>query len=160
MRPLEITLRLEQYILDELPSEDRRLVEEARKIAQSAYAPYSRFLVGCALLLDNGQIITGNNQENAAYPSGLCAERVALFAAGSQFPGMKVITMAICVLSENKDDDRVYAPCGACRQVISEYQNKQETPVRIIFEGPGEYFTVANGIQEIMPFTFRLFPQK
>lgn len=156
MRELNLQLKLGQYLLEELPEEDRELVLQSREFAKNAYAPYSGFSVGAALRMDDGSMIGGNNQENAAYPSGICAERVALFSAGANFPGEQIMALAISVISKSKETDRVYAPCGGCRQVISEYQNRQEKPLRILFEGPGEYITVAQSIEDIMPFTFRL----
>lgn len=156
MKELKLNLTLYQYQENELPAEEQQLVIKSREMARNAYAPYSNFSVGAALLLANGEIIGGNNQENAAYPSGLCAERVALFAAGANYPGVEILKMAITVIAAAKSSDRVYAPCGACRQVISEYQHKQTASLKILFEGPGDYITVAESIEDIMPFTFKL----
>lgn len=156
MKKLELSLKLWQIHRDELDSTRRRLVEEALAAAERAYAPYSAFKVGAAVLLENGEVISASNQENAAYPSGLCAERVALFYAGSQFPGVAIQKLVIVVVSEHKTPHTIFAPCGACRQVISETQNRQEIPMEILFEGPDDHFTLAERIEEIMPFTFRL----
>lgn len=141
---------------DQLSEEESLLLSRAREAARSAYAPYSQFSVGAALQLENGEIITASNQENAAFPSGLCAERVALFYAGSRFPGVAVQHLVIAVISDKKESDRVYAPCGACRQVIAENENRQNKPFKIMFEGPGKHLTSCNGIEPLLPFTFRL----
>lgn len=141
---------------EQLQPEDALLLTKAREAALTAYAPYSKFRVGAALILENGEVITSSNQENAAFPSGLCAERVALFYAGSRFPGVAVKSIAIAVVSEKKQSDRVYAPCGACRQVMAETENRQNQPFKIMFEGPGNNITMCNGIEPLLPFTFKL----
>ncbi|MCX7743988.1 MAG: cytidine deaminase [Flavobacteriales bacterium] len=141
---------------EQLQPEEAGLLTKAREAALSAYAPYSKFSVGAALLLENGEVITASNQENAAFPSGLCAERVALFYAGSRFPGVALKSIAVAVLSDKKEKDRVYAPCGACRQVMAETENRQNQPFKIIFEGPGNLITYCNGIEPLLPFSFKL----
>lgn len=141
---------------EQLQPEDAILLLKAREAALTAHAPYSKFRVGAALILENGEVITGSNQENAAFPSGLCAERVALFYAGSRFPGVAVKCLAIAVVSEKKQSDRVYAPCGACRQVMAETESLQNQSFKIIFEGPGNNITFCNGIEPLLPFTFKL----
>ncbi len=141
---------------EQLSPEDAALLLKAREVALTAYAPYSKFRVGAAVILENGEVITASNQENAAFPSGLCAERVALFYAGSRFPGIAVKSLAIAVIAAKKEANRVYAPCGACRQVMAETENRQNKPFRIIFEGPGNYITWCNGIEPLLPFTFKL----
>jgi cytidine deaminase len=156
MEKKTITLTLSQMTPEEMSEIDRKLIGAANNAAENAYAPYSDFSVGAAVLLENGEIISASNQENAAYPSGLCAERVALFYAGAKFPGVKILKLFITVQSPIKNGHTVYAPCGACRQVISESQNRQDAPIQITFEGPGESFTRSESIEEIMPFTFRL----
>lgn len=144
---------------EQLSQEDSVLLSRAREAARSAYAPYSHFCVGAALQLENGEIIIASNQENAAFPSGLCAERVALFYAGSRFPGVAVKSLAIAVVSEKKQSDRVYAPCGACRQVMAETENRQNQPFKIMFEGPGNNITMCNGIEPLLPFVFKLYTE-
>lgn len=141
---------------EQLSVQDAMLLSRARMAARAAYAPYSQFCVGAALKLENGEIITASNQENAAFPSGLCAERVALFYAGSQYPGVAIQSLVIAVISDKKELDKVYAPCGACRQVIAETEFRQNKPFKIIFEGPGNYLTSCNGVEPLLPFTFRL----
>ncbi len=125
--------------------------EEAR---EKAYAPYSNFRVGAAILLENGEIITGNNQENAAYPSGLCAERVAIFFAGSQFPNTKILQLAVTARSENQVLRKPISPCGACRQSIAEYEIKQNHPIEIFFMGETGEVYKANSIKDLLPFLF------
>ena len=124
----------------ELSSTDKKLLSLAKKSAKSAHAPYSKFKVGSAVLLTNGKIISGNNQENAAYPSGLCAERVALFYTSSQFPKAKIKSIAITSL-----------PCGACRQVMAEYEFKQKSKIRIIMVGEKGRMFIAEGTGNLLP---------
>lgn len=135
----------------QLAAEDQQLLSEAEKISADAYAPYSHFKVGAAVLLDNGKIVSGNNQENAAYPSGLCAERVALFYVGAQYPKDAVKSIAIICHSNSKDP---VTPCGACRQVIAEYEQKQGKKIRIIMGVPGRRVYVAHSIESLLPFMF------
>lgn len=139
---------------DELNAEDKKLVEAARQGANNAYAPYSHFYVGTAVLLENGKTITGNNQENASYPIGLCAERVAVFAAGANFPGIKIKAIAITALSKQFHIDQPVAPCGACRQAIAEYEHRYKQPIRLIMVGESGKVLVADGIKNFLPFMF------
>jgi len=150
----------EFYCLAEssLTSAEALVLLEARKAALNAHAPYSQFFVGAAVQLETGEIISGCNQENASYPSGMCAERVVLNFVGATHPKSKIKTLCIAVLSKFKDAARVYAPCGGCRQVISESQSRQNNePIDIIFEGPGDQLTRCKGIEHLLPFTFQLF---
>lgn len=135
----------------DLPAEDISLLREAEKAAELAYAPYSQFKVGAAVLLDDGQVVRGNNQENAAYPSGLCAERVALFFAMSQKAQAGVRALAIICHSGS---DEPVTPCGACRQVIAEYEQRQNRKIRILMAVPGRKIYVAHGIRSLLPFMF------
>ena len=129
-------------------------MENAVAIRKKAYAPYSKFMVGTALLLDNGKIVLGSNQENAAYPSGLCAERVAIFQAGSIYPEAKILKMAITASSDTNKTTTPIPPCGACRQSISEYEIKQETPIEIYFMGEiGEIYK-SDSIKNLLPLMF------
>ena len=150
----EILIRYElQKNKSELPQEDVDLVNSAIKAAEQAYAPYSRFRVGAALLLENGKIIIGSNQENAAYPSGLCAERVAAFSAGSSFPEEKMIKMAIVALREGTGTYAV-SLCGSCRQVLLEYELKQKYPVKIILSGENDSVVIFNSVKDLLPMGF------
>lgn len=152
---LTITTEIEVYpSVKDLAKKDAELLAEAQKIVKSAYAPYSNFSVGAALLLDNGKVITGNNQENAAYPSGLCAERVAIYYAGAQYPNSAVKTMAITVKSKNVVIKEPLSPCGACRQAIAEYENKFDKPIRIIMTGEKGAVYIAKSIESLLPLMF------
>lgn len=139
----------------ELSLEDQQLVDNAKTAFATAYAPYSGFLVGASVLLENGEIINGSNQENVAYPSGLCAERVALFYAGAKHPNVKVKTIAVSVLSKNFEVKDVISPCGACRQVMAEYEDKQEQTIKVILHSPNGQVLIANAVEDLLPFMFR-----
>ena len=144
MKTIKHSLEISEQLEKELSSSDKKLLLEARKSANAAYAPYSKFKVGSAVLLGNGKIISGNNQENAAYPSGLCAERVALFFASSQNPNAIIKSIAI-----------TNVPCGACRQAILEYETKQKSPVRIIMQKEKNRIFISEGISNLLPLAFR-----
>ncbi len=149
---LQYVISLDVFANDrELPAEDRKLLKEAENAAGNAYAPYSQFKVGAAVLLDNGKVISGNNQENAAYPSGLCAERVAVFYAGAQNQGSVIRSIAISCRSNSTDP---VTPCGACRQVLAEYEQKQGKKIRVIMGVPGRKIYVAGGVESLLPFMF------
>jgi len=140
--------------VDELPEDIKKLMEQAVAIREMAYAPYSHFRVGAALQLDNGIIVTGNNQENAAYPSGMCAERVAIWAAGSQYPDNKILQMAITARSENHTLNQPVPPCGACRQAIAEYEIKQDKNIEIYFMGEVGKVYKAESLHDLLPLIF------
>ncbi|AXB56402.1 cytidine deaminase [Flavobacterium fluviale] len=140
--------------LKELPEEIQDLMNQAVDIRKKAYAPYSKFRVGTALLLDNGKIVLGSNQENAAYPSGLCAERVAIFHAGSVYPEAKIVKMAITAASDTNPTTAPIPPCGSCRQSIAEYEIKQDTPIEIYFMGEiGEVYK-SSSLKNLLPLMF------
>lgn len=140
--------------LEELPAEVNALMEKAFEARDNAYAPYSKFNVGAAILLDNGEIITGNNQENASYPSGLCAERTAIYYAGSQYPNAKVVRMAISATSTKNPTLSPIPPCGACRQAIAEYEVKQETAIEIYFMGKTGKIAKSESLANLLPLLF------
>ena len=140
--------------IQELPSDIQNLMQEAVTIRQKAYAPYSNFKVGAALLLDNGKIILGSNQENAAFPSGLCAERVAIFQAGAIYPEAKILKMAISAASENSTTSAPIPPCGSCRQSIAEYEIKQNTPIEIYFMGEIGAIYKSDSLKNLLPLLF------
>ena len=121
--------------IDELNNEIKVLFNEAKLVRESAYSEYSKFSVGAAVLLENGKILCGSNQENASYPSGLCAERTALFYANSTYPDIKIKAIAIVAGSIDKINENPVAPCGSCRQVISEFQTKQNSDIELYFMG-------------------------
>lgn len=155
MKEIDLSFKVKLYTSPaELPQRAQQLVFLAREAALRAYAPYSGYKVGAALLLENGELITGNNQENAAYPSGLCAERTALFYASSRFPGVAVSQMAISTMSNNVPEGEFAKPCGGCRQVIAEYEDLAGKPIEIILDG-NSAITVVKGIDTLLPFRFK-----
>ena len=138
----------------QLSSEDLFLMNKAIEARQKAYAPYSKFNVGAALLLENGETVLGNNQENAAYPSGMCAERVAIWKAGSEFPGIKIKKIAITAASSTTKVDKPVGPCGACRQTLSEYEINQKEPMEILFMGEVGKIIKTESLLSLLPFSF------
>ncbi|MGA9637265.1 cytidine deaminase [Flavobacterium sp.] len=138
----------------ELPIEIQNLLIKAIKIRQSAYAPYSQFKVGVAILLANGEIILGANQENAAYPSGLCAERVAIYQAGTLYPNILIKKIIISASSDIKQTTTPIPPCGACRQAIAEYEIKQEQPIEIYFTGESGDIYKSPSLKNLLPLLF------
>ena len=155
MKQININATFTVYqTVDELPQDIQILLQHAIEIRKKAYAPYSKFRVGCAVLLDNEKIVLGSNQENAAYPSGLCAERVAVFQAGAIYPEAKIITMAISAASDNNQTMTPIPPCGACRQSISEYEFRQNTPIEIYFMGETGEVYKSDSIKNLLPLTF------
>ena len=155
MKQVKITTPITIYnSVNELPEDVKLLMDKAKEAKSFAYAPYSNFSVGAALLLDNNKIVTGNNQENAAYPSGMCAERVAIWKAASDFPNQKVIKIAITASSKNKKVEKAVAPCGACRQTLSEYEIKQKNKVEVYFMGEVGEVIKTNSILDLLPLAF------
>lgn len=140
--------------LKELNTVDNDLIHSAIEAREKAYAPYSNFNVGAAVLLENGEVVIGNNQENASYPSGLCAERVAVFHAGAKFPGIKINTIAISAASKNYTVTSPAAPCGNCRQALSEYEFKQQQPIKVLLMGETGEIIQCNSIEDILPLGF------
>ena len=138
----------------ELPENIQTLMAQAVAIREMAYAPYSHFRVGAALMLENGIVVTGNNQENAAYPSGMCAERVAIWAAGSQYPDQKILQIAISARSENHLLNQPIPPCGACRQAIAEYEVKQDKDIEIYFMGEVGKIYKSDSLHDLLPLVF------
>ncbi len=130
-----------------------QLRNAATEAAHKAYAPYSKFHVGAAVRLETGEIITGNNQENAAYPSGLCAERVAIFYANAQYPNSRITHLMICAETEGEVLKKPITPCGACRQVIIEKENTQGAPIEICLAGADETFVLPSA-SDLMPLSF------
>jgi len=138
----------------ELPTDIQNLMDQAVGIRKNAYAPYSKFRVGAALLLDNGKIVLGSNQENAAYPSGLCAERVAVFYAGANYPDAKILKMAITAASDTNQTTAPIPPCGSCRQSLAEYEIKQDAPIEIYFMGEIGQIYKSDSLKNLLPFMF------
>jgi len=138
----------------QLPENIQSLVQQAIEIRKKAYAPYSHFRVGAAIALDNGKIVLGSNQENAAYPSGLCAERVAIYQAGAIYPDAKIVTIAISAASDSNPTLTPIPPCGSCRQSIAEYEFKQDAPIEIYFMGETGEVYKSNSINNLLPLSF------
>jgi cytidine deaminase len=153
MKNFKITAKIIVCDYNELNNTEKIVVDAAKKAVKSAYCPYSHFQVGAAVLLGNGEIITGSNQENVSYPSGLCAERTALFYANSRFPDEAVDTIAIAAFCDGSYTAKPVTPCGACRQVIMETQNRYGRPVRMILFGEKEIYIVES-ISELLPMGF------
>jgi len=140
--------------IDALEKENAFLMKKAIEARGKSYAPYSNFHVGAALLLDNGAIVLGNNQENAAYPSGMCAERVAIWKAGSEYPNMNVVKLAITASSVNNPVTKPVGPCGACRQSLLEYEIKQATPFKMLLMGEVGEVIITDSLVSLLPFSF------
>ncbi len=155
MQKITIQTEIECYEnSDELHVSEQQLLTLAGEAKDSAYAPYSRFKVGAALLLEDGTIVKGNNQENVAYPSGLCAERVAIFAAGANFPGKRIKKIAITAASMDFPSDHPVAPCGACRQTMLEYELNQGEEIVIIMKGTTGKTYRSISVRQLLPLFF------
>lgn len=153
----EITITTQFKVFDsvqDLPNDIQDLMTQAVEVRKNAYAPYSKFRVGVAIFLDNGKIVLGSNQENAAYPSGLCAERVAIFYAGAVYPEARILKMAITAASDSNQTTAPIPPCGSCRQSIAEYEIKQETPIEIYFMGEIGAIYKSESLKNLLPFMF------
>lgn len=154
MKQLDIHTTIKIYSPDELSAEEQQLVEAAKKATTRSYAPYSHFHVGAAALLANGEIISGTNQENAAYPSGICAERTTLFYANSQHPQQAVKALAIAArTSEGHWTEIPISPCGACRQVMTETENRYEKPMKVLLCSAQEVFVIESA-KDLLPVSF------
>ena len=155
MKEIIITSKINVFeTIQELPLVEQNLMLKAIEVRKNAYAPYSKFRVGAAILLDNGEIIVGSNQENAAYPSGLCAERVAIFYAGATYPEATILKMAITAASDNNKTTTPVPPCGACRQSIAEYEIRQDTPIEINYMGETGSIHQSSSLKNLLPFMF------
>ncbi len=139
---------------DELSTSEKELLDKAIEARDSAYAPYSGFNVGASVLMDNRDVFFGNNQENAAYPSGICAERVAIWSAMASLPNGKIKKIFISARSVKTLVDRPVAPCGACRQAIAEYETKQLEDIEIFFTGEVGQIVKAYSIKDLLPWMF------
>ncbi|PTM11231.1 MAG: cytidine deaminase [Bacteroidetes bacterium] len=153
----EVKVESTFYVYDdlkEIPLNVQQLMQKASEARDNAYAPYSKFHVGAAILLENGEVITGSNQENASYPSGLCAERTAIYYAGARYPKAKILTMVIIAGSTKNETSKPIPPCGACRQAIAEYEVKQETQIEIYFMGETGKVVKSNSLANLLPLLF------
>ena len=157
MKELEIKAAIIEAQMDELTEEERSLVNLAIEGTNRSYSPYSHFHVGAAILLENGKTFIGCNQENAAFPAGICAERSAIFAAGAQYPDQPITMLAIAARNdEGEFMDEPVSPCGTCRQVIIETETRFQHPVRILLYGKRCVY-VMDGIRQLMPLSFTEF---
>ncbi len=155
MKEITITTRFSVYdAVEDLPTDIQHLMEQAVAVRKNAYAPYSKFRVGVAIFLDNGETVLGSNQENAAYPSGLCAERVAIFHAGAIYPEARILRMAITAASDTNKTIAPIPPCGSCRQSIAEYEIKQDTPIEIYFMGETGAIYKSESLKNLLPLLF------
>jgi cytidine deaminase len=145
---------LEYSSAEELNSEEKKLLVAARDASENAYAPYSKFHVGAAVLLENNKIVIANNQENAAYPSGLCAERIAIFSAAAQNPGIAIKAVAVIASSVEFTIDNPVTPCGACRQVMAEYETLHNQEIKIIMSGKSGPVLVSESVKNLLPLLF------
>lgn len=153
MKEININIHVEHYQLDELNATDRELVERALESTNGSYAPYSNFYVGAALRLANDTIVIGANQENAAFPSGLCAERTALFAAQANYPDQPVVALAIAARNVNGLLNEPVSPCGACRQVILGVEDRYKQPIRVLLYGKKGVYCLRSA-KDLLPFSF------
>lgn len=155
MKKIELKTQITIFdSIEELPPIVNGLMKKAIEAKQNAYAPYSKFKVGAALLLDDGTYITGNNQENAAYPSGMCAERVAIWKVSSEFPHKKILKLAISASSSTQILKEPVAPCGACRQTLSEYEIKQKDKIEVYFMGEEGEIIKTESVLDLLPIAF------
>ncbi|MBC7411545.1 MAG: cytidine deaminase [Bacteroidia bacterium] len=137
-----------------LSAQEQELFTNAKQAATQAYAPYSLFNVGCALLLDNGKIVLGNNQENAAYPSAMCAERVAVFSASALYPTAKVVTVFLSAFSPNYKLIQPITPCGSCRQALAEYEYKQKQKIKVYMTCDNDEIWMTESVFDLLPLAF------
>lgn len=153
MKEFKIETNVQCFAYEELPEQYRLLIDRAKQQTQTAYAPYSNFHVGAAVLMENGEILCGSNQENAAYPSGLCAERTTLFYANAHFPNDKVVALAIAAAQNGDFLEEPISPCGACRQVMLEYEQKAKQSMDVLLYGKNNIYWI-KGAKALLPFSF------
>ncbi len=140
--------------INDLPDIIKKLMFQAQEARKKAYAPYSNFLVGAAILLENHIVVSGNNQENSSYPSGLCAERTAIYAAGANYPDQKILQIAIAAGPKAKQNLQPVPPCGACRQAMAEYEQKQKEPIGVYFMGTEGQVYYVESLLQLLPLAF------
>jgi len=153
MQQKTIETKITVYRFDELSDEYKNLINKAKEQTENAYAPYSKFHVGAAALLENGEIVAGSNQENAAYPSGLCAERVAVFYANSRFPDVAVKALAVAAWTNGKFLAQPVTPCGACRQVLLETENRFKKDISVLLYGTEDVYLIEK-VKDLLPLSF------
>lgn len=140
--------------LEELDNESKYLVHKAKEAAHHAYAPYSKFHVGAALILDDGTVVTGSNQENASYPLCMCAERVALYTVSSMYPGKRIMKMAVVAHKKNHKELSAASSCGACRQVMAEFEGRQAKPFEVIMHHDNNQWIKCQSASSLLPYVF------
>lgn len=156
MREYDIRITVKEYDNNlELPAEEQVLLQRANKATQTAYAPYSNFNVGVAILLENGEIVSGSNQENSASPSGLCAERVAMFYANAHYPNIPIVAIAVSSAVNGVLNDKPIYPCGSCRQALLENEQRFKKPIKVIM-GSSKKIQSVGSIKDMLPFSFAL----
>lgn len=153
MKTINLNIAIKHCQLDELSVADRELIEQAMKATDNAYAEYSHFYVGAALRLANGRIVIGANQENAAFPSGLCAERTAVFSAQANFPDQSIEALALVARNDNGLIDNPVTPCGVCRQVLLGVEERYGLPMRILMYGKSGVYSVGSA-KDLLPLSF------
>ena len=153
MKEIKLEIHVRSLNYGELNETDRRLTDAAREATSRSYSPYSHFAVGAAALLENGTIVTGSNQENAAYPSGTCAERTTVVYANSQYPDLPILTQAIAARNEAGFLEQPISPCGACRQVLLETEQRYGKPMRILLCGRTGVYEL-QGVKDLLPLSF------
>jgi len=153
MKEINLTTKIGVYLIEECSEVEKKLIEAAKNATKNAYAPYSEFRVGAAVLLQNGKIVSGNNQENAAYPSGLCAERTTIFFSNASFPDQKIEAIAIAAYYNGRFTNDAVTPCGACRQVLLETENRFKSPIKVLMYSNEAVYTV-NSIKDLLPLSF------
>lgn len=155
MKKITISAELDLFnSVEELPKEVQDLMEQAFEAREKSYSPYSNFKVGAAILLENGEVICGSNQENASYPAGLCAERTAIFYAGAKYPNVRIQKIALSARALNHIVETPTPPCGSCRQAIAEYEVRQEQPIEIYFMGEKGKVVKARSVSDLLPLIF------
>ncbi len=153
MEHFEISAKVKVYGLNECSEGDKILIKKAKSATQTSYSPYSNYKVGAAVLLANGIIVCGSNQDNAAYPSGLCAERTALFYANAQYPDVPVVAIAIAAFAKGDYTVNICAPCGSCRQAFAEVEMRYGKNIRIMMCGKDKIYEAAS-VKDLLPFSF------
>jgi cytidine deaminase len=153
MKTIDIHIKIRFCQLDELSAEDQELVQAAIKATDNSYSPYSNFRVGAAIRLADGSIVLGANEENAAFPSGLCAERTAIFAAQAQRPDQAILCLAIAARSAEGLLSEPVTPCGSCRQVMTEIEDRYKRPMRVLLYGTNGVY-VMDSVKDLMPLSF------
>lgn len=153
MKLIEITTKIQICLYNSLSEEDKVLIEQAKLACKGAYAPYSNFLVGAATRLEDGNIVSGSNQENVAFPSGMCAERVSLFYAQAQHPQLAPVAIAIAAYTQSGFTKQAISPCGACRQVLVEIENRYQKPIKVLLYGEDE-IAILQSSKALLPLSF------